>query len=456
MKPKKTDTDTSTLLGEATVRRSERLELRRPFHLLTLSANTEKALKKLAARFENHFAEHPAVPLQNVCFTANTGRTHFNYRLALTAASTEEMRGKLASYRSVGKSPGLWSGKSEPRPGIGFLFTGQGSQYVSMGASLFKTQPIFRDALEQCDQLLGERLGQPLLTVIYPDATEGSPLDQAAYAQPALFALEYALAQLWRSWGIEPEVVMGHSLGEYVAACIAGVFSLEDALTLVSERGRLMQALPEAGGMAAIFADEKQVASTLAPYPEELSIAAVNGPREVVISGKGKALRALVDYLDHRGIRSRHLEVTHAFHSPLMKPMLDAFEQCAARLVYSAPRIELISNLTGRPLGKDTMIDAGYWRRHVREPVRFADGLSSLQERGCQVLLEIGPQPTLSGLVRRCWPDATWLRLSSLRKGRDDWEQVFDSLAALYVGGAEVDWRGFDRPYKCGKVALPT
>ncbi len=456
MKPNKTDTGTCALFKKANLQRSEGLELHRPFHLLALSANTEKTLKKLAARFENYFVEHPTVPLQDVCFTTNTGRTHFYYRLALIAASTEEMREKLASYRSVGKSPGLWSGKSDTRPGIAFLFTGQGSQYVSMGAGLFKTQPIFRDALEQCDQFLRERLEQPLLSVIYPDAAKASILNQASYAQSALFALEYALAQLWYSWGIEPDVVMGHSLGEYVAACIAGVFSLEDALTLVSERGRLMQALPETGEMAAIFADEQQVTSALAPYPEELSIAAINGPREVVVSGRGKALRALVDYLQHRGIRSRHLKVSHAFHSPLMKPMLNAFEQCAATLMYSTPRIELISNLTGRPLGKDTTIDAGYWHRHVREPVRFADGLSSLQKSGRRVLLEIGPQPILSGLVRRCWPDASGLRLSSLRKGRDEWEQMLSSLAALYVGGVEVNWRGFDGPYNCEKVALPT
>ncbi len=292
--------------------------------------------------------------------------------------------------------------------------------------------------------------------MVYPDSEESSLLDETAYTQPALFALEYALAELWRSWGIEPAVVMGHSVGEYVAACVAGVFSLEDGLKLIAERGRLMQELPREGTMAAVFSSLEELAPVVEQRRKQVSIAAINGPKEAVISGSYEVVQLVLKDLKARGIEARNLNVSHAFHSPLMEPILDRFEAAAARLKYNSPKIDLISNLTGEVVKADEICNAGYWRRHVREPVRFAAGMQRLRERGCDVLVEVGPQATLLGMGKKCWPGDSVVWLPSLRKGRDDWQQLLGSLQALYVRGVEVDWSGFDRDYGRRKVALPT
>ena len=215
------------------------------------------------------------------------------------------------------------------QPEVVFLFTGQGAQYAGMGRQLYETQPIFRRTIDTCDEILRSYLDRSLVSVLYPKSGEASPLDETAFTQPALFALEYALAELWRSWGVQPAAVMGHSVGEYAAACVAGVFSLEDGLKLIAERGRLMQALPERGKMAAVLADEARTAKAIAGHLRELSIAAVNGPENVVISGTEQAVQAAVASLEAEGIQSVSLNVSHAFHSPLMEPMLDAFSKAA-------------------------------------------------------------------------------------------------------------------------------
>ena len=220
-------------------------------------------------------------------------------------------------------------------------------------------------------------------------------LDETQYTQPALFALEYALAAMWRSWGVEPVAVLGHSVGEYVAACVAGVFSLEDGLRLIAERGRLMATLPSGGTMAAVFADESMVARTIAEKETEVAIACINGPANVVISGEGSAVDAVLSRLSTVGIQSRRLFVSHAFHSPLMDPILDSFQLLAAQVQYSEPLVAIVSNVTGQMASPDLMASPEYWRRHIRNPVRFADAIRALRENGRSVFLEIGPHPFL-------------------------------------------------------------
>jgi acyl transferase domain-containing protein/acyl carrier protein len=263
------------------------------------------------------------------------------------------------------------------------------------------------------------------------------------------------LAELWQSWGVEPSVVLGHSAGEYVAACVAGVFSLEDGLKLIAERGRLMQALAEDGEMMAVFTDEAQVVEALQPYGRDLAIASLNGPRNIVISGKRPALRAVRAVLQAQGVRTTPLKVSHAFHSPLMEPMLAAFEEVARKISFFPAKISIISNVTGR-MATTELATQEYWCRHLRQPVRFAASIETMHQQGCEVFLEAGPQPILAGMGRHCLPEAGSVWLPSLRQGQSDWQQMLRSLGKLYVRGVPVNWSGFDRDYTRGRVALPT
>lgn len=431
-------------------------ELERPLHLMTLSAKSESALRQLASQYANVFTSSD-VSLADAAYTANVGRAHFNHRLALTAESLSQAHERLAAFAAGKDSQGLVAGQaSSSRQKVAFLFTGQGSQYVGMGRELYETQPSFRAALDECDRLLRPYLQQSLLSVLYPEEGVDSPIDHTRYTQPTLFALEYALAKLWQSWGIEPSAVMGHSVGEYVAACIAGVFSLEDGLKLIATRGQLMGDLPKGGQMTAVFADETTVAASIAPYADQLSVAAVNGTENTVISGTGEAMRAVVKALNQQGIKTRPLVVSHAFHSPLMNPVLDAFETVAREVRFSRPRIKLLSNVTGQ-FAESEVQTPQYWRKHIREAVRFGDSIQTLFEKGYTAFVEIGPGSTLLSMGQRCVPeDADLLWLPSLRKGHDDWTQLLKSLGTLYVHGTMVDWAGFDRDYPRRKLALPT
>ena len=452
-------TNAHIVLGEAPQRGAAHDgDLERPLHVLALSAKSAPALKELARRFEHHLAAHPTEPLADVCFTANAGRSHFAYRLAATADSAEQLRARLTAFIAGPGSSGVQSSQVQSRsaPKVVFLFTGQGSQYPGMGRQLYETQPTFRRALDDCAEVLRPYLEQPLLSVLFPEPGVASPLDETAYTQPALFALEYALAEVWRSWGVAPDVVLGHSVGEYVAACVAGVFSPEDALKLIAERGRLMSALPRDGEMAVLFAGEARVAEILTPLLEQVSIAGVNGPENTVISGTREAVRAVLTNLESAGIHTRLLNVSHAFHSPLMEPLLDAFEHVAGQVRFEAPRIPLISNLTGRALEAGEVPGARYWRRHIREAVRFAAGMETLAEQGYDLFLELGPAPTLLGMGKVCLPKGAGTWLPSLRKGKADWQCMVDSLGALYSRGVEVDWAGFDRDCQRRKLSLPT
>jgi acyl transferase domain-containing protein len=451
-------TNAHVVLEEAPLVEPGRVEIERPLHLLTLSAKTEEALREYAVRYSDHLAANPSAELSDICYSANTGRSQFNHRLAIVADSVAQVRKQLSDFVAGRESIGIFTGLvSETRkPKVAFLFTGQGSQYIGMGRQLYETQPYFRQVLERCGEILRPYLDRSLIEILYPTSGEISPLDQTAYAQPALFALEYALAQLWRSWGIEPSVVVGHSLGEYVAACVAGVFGLEEGLKLIAERGRLMQNLPEGGEMIVVFADEARVSAEIRAHAGEVSIAAFNGPQNSVISGRREAVEAIVMSLEAKGIKTRKLAVSHAFHSELMEPMLTPFLRAASKVSYSPPQIGLISNVTGRLVSPTEMATPEYWRRHTREPVRFAASMETLRQLGIDVFLEIGPKPILLEMGCQCLPEATGAWLPSLRQGQSDWQQMLSSLGELYSRGAPVNWLGFDRDYTRRQVVLPT
>ncbi|HEX2244530.1 MAG TPA: type I polyketide synthase, partial [Gammaproteobacteria bacterium] len=451
-------TNAHVVLEEAPISEIAKPEVERPVHMLTLSGKTEEAVKQLASRYVDYLAANSRVAFADFCFSANTGRSHFNHRLSVVAESVTQAQKKLTAFVAGQERPGVFKGKvlSTDNSKLAFLFTGQGSQYIGMGQQLYETQPSFTQALDQCNEILHPYLGRSLVEILYPRSGESSPLDETAYTQPALFAVEYALAQLWKSWGIVPSVVMGHSVGEYVAACVAGVFSLEDGLKLIFERGRLMQNLPEEGRMVAVFTDEATVTAAIQPYARDVSIAALNGPQNTVISGRSEAIEAVVSAMHARGIETRKLPVSHAFHSTLTEPMLSPFEQFASEVTYSSPQIGLISNVTGKLVTAAEMMTPKYWRHHVRQPVRFAASMESMRQLGINTFLEIGPKPTLLGMGQKCLPEGTGIWLPSLRQGRSDWQQLLWSLGELYRYGAQIDWLGFDHDYARRRVALPS
>ena len=444
----------------------------RPYHLLTLSAKTPAALQALADRYVTFLKQRPADDLADVAFTSHVGRNHHAYRLCVVAATPQSAQEKLAAWQTgdtagvVEGQVGTGKGTARLRPKVAFLFTGQGAQYRQMGRQLYATEPVFRTALDRCNELLRPHLETPLLEVLYPgvDDAQLAQIDDTAYTQPALFALEYALAQLWLAWGIQPDLVMGHSVGEYVAACIAGVFSLEEGLHLIAARGRLMGALPTGGAMLAVAANVEEVRHAIAPYLAEIAIAAINAPQNVVISGRKEAVDAVRASLEAAGVKTTPLTVSHAFHSPLMEPMLADFAAVARTIQYASPRIKLVSNLTGK-LAASTLATPEYWVQHVRQPVAFAAGMATLQAQGCQVFIEIGPKPTLLGMGRQSldsstpeteMPHAPTLWLPSLRPGQEEWQTLLTSLGTLYSHGHTVDWQGLDRQTERRKVVLPT
>ncbi len=276
------------------------------------------------------------------------------------------------------------------------------------------------------------------------------------YAQPAVFALQYALAELWQSWGIRPAGVLGHSVGEYAAAVVAGVFSLEDGIRLVTARGRLMQSLPPDGEMAAIMADEAYVTQLIAPHGGKVTIAAINGPSSIAISGPAAAIESILTDLAAAKIEARRLAVPIAAHSSQIDPILDAFTAVAAQIRYSPPQIDFVSGMTGRLAGAGDLTSADYWRRHLRQPVRFADAARALYDHGCRAFVELGPHPTLLGMMRRFLPEDVAAWAPSLRRQQDDARQILIGLGALVAAGVAVDWAGFYRGEQRQRVALPT
>lgn len=451
-------TNAHVILEEAPVTEREDPSMERPVHLLALSARTPQALAALVNRYANFLAQHPETNFADLCYTTTAGRAHFAHRLALVAGTAEAAHNSLMAY-TAGETPlslfsGLVAGADQPE--VAFLFTGHGSQYLHMGADLYQTQPIFRAVIDRCDELLRPYLEHSLLEALFPQVGQPSLMEGMAYTQPALFAIQIALAELWSAWGIEPVMVMGHSIGEYAAACIAGVFSLEDGIKLVAARGRLMESLPEAGQMVAVFADEDAVAAAVAPYAEKVSIAVINGPQNVVISGAAEVVEAVVTALKQDKIKSRRLAVAQASHSPLIEPMLDEFERVAASITYYEPQIALVSCTTGQLVKPGEITNAAYWRRHLRQPVRFATAIETLNREGLGVFVEVGPNPTLLALGQRCLPENAGTWIPSLREGVSDWVQLLESAAQLYVTGVALDWDGFEQGYGRHKLPLPT
>ncbi|HEX7173777.1 MAG TPA: amino acid adenylation domain-containing protein, partial [Pyrinomonadaceae bacterium] len=429
----------------------------RPWQLLTVSAKTEPALELAADALAAHLKNDPDASLPDVAYTLHVGRQSFEHRRLVVCRDAREAVASIERMEAKRVFTGHEESASRP---VAFLFPGQGTQHVGMARELYQTEPSFRRTVDECSELLRPRLGLDLRAILYPSddaAAAERQLEQTRLAQPALFVVEYALARLWEEWGVRPRAMLGHSIGEYVAACLAGVFSLENALALVAARGRLMQSMPAGAMLAASLAEDE----ARALLNEQLSLAAVNGASQCVFSGETQAVERLEAELNRRGLACRRLHTSHAFHSVMMEPVAERLADELARVKLEPPRRAYLSNLTGDWITPREATDPNYWVRQLRETVRFSDGLGKLLETPEQILLEVGPGQSLATQTRRHpkrHPQQT--TVSSLRHPHDsdssDAALLLTALGQIWLAGVPVDWPAYHTHERRRRVPLPT
>ena len=427
----------------------------RPAQLIVLSARTSAALNATAKNLIAHLKRNPGTNLADMAYTLQIGRRLFPHRHALVCGTVSEAIAALESAAAPGVSSKAQEQRNSP---VAFLFPGQGAQRVNMGRELYESEAVFREQVDACAEMLKPRLGSDLREILYPpaDKLEASQvqLNETAITQPALFVIEYALARLWMSWGIEPAAMAGHSIGEYAAACLAGVFSLEDALRLVAERGRLMQLLPD-GAMLAVRLPEMEIQPLL---NAQLSLAAVNGPNQCVVSGAPEAIEQLQRELTERGVMFHRLETSRAFHSPMVEPALEPFTKVAGQVALRPPLIPFVSNVSGTWITAEQATDPAYWAQHMRQTVRFADGAGELLKKA-GVLLEVGPGQILSALSRQNPAKGHQpVIVSSLPNAQAAMSEIAAMLTALghlLSAGVPVNWAEFYAQERRRRVPLP-
>ena len=429
----------------------------RSWKLLLLSAKTSTSLDKATANLVEHLKQHPHLDLADVAYTLQKGRRAFNHR---RVAVCRNLADAVAALEAPNTDRVVTSFQAPVNRDIVFMFTGQGSQYVNMGLELYKNEKTFREQVDLCSEILQPLLSIDLREILYPVEKNleqsAQMLVQTGITQPALFTIEYALAKLWMSWGVIPAALVGHSIGEYVAACLSGVFSLKDALALVTARGRLMQELP-GGSMLAVPLSEKEIQPYLG---KQLSLAVINGPSLCVVSGEKEVVEDLKEQLAVKKIASRYLQTSHAFHSDMMDPILQAFTEKVKQAAPRPPQIPFVSNVTGTWITLEEATDPGYWARHLRRTVRFSDCLQVLLKEPNRVLLEVGPGQTFTMLVNQ-QPNRTkeHIVLSSTRHPKDkssDTAYILNTLGKMWLAGLPIDWSDFYADERRHRLTLPT
>ncbi|MBS1821267.1 MAG: amino acid adenylation domain-containing protein [Acidobacteria bacterium] len=425
----------------------------RRVQLLTLSARSQEALNRASSNLAGFLKQYPDISLADVAYTLQLGRKAFPYRRAVAADSIESAVAALNTPLTSRAD----RRRESAQPGVSFIFPGQGSQHANMGRELYRTEQVYRDAFNTCASLLRSELGLDLREALFQDDNSANfDTTQTYFAQPAIFAVEYSLAKLWMSWGIEPRSMTGHSIGEFVAACLAGVFSLEDALHLVAVRGALMQDLPK-GDMLSVRMSE---ADTLPLLSHGLSIAAINAPALCVVSGPSNAIAKLEEELTARGVVHRKLYTSHAFHSSMMDPILPAFQKEVEKVRLSAPSLPYVSCVTGDWITAEQATDPAYWTRHVRDSVRFSQAITLLLKTEDTALLEVGPGGVLATLARQhTTPSANRVIVSSMTDGNSNHGEAFvmqQSLGALWAYGVQPAWEQFHKDERRLRVSMPT
>nr|WP_308425201.1 SDR family NAD(P)-dependent oxidoreductase [Wenjunlia tyrosinilytica] len=425
-----------------------------PVAPVLVSASDAAGLRGQAERLASFLDAAPDLSLNDVSLSSAVTRSVLEHRAVVLASDRQELLHGLLALSQGRSAAQVVEGTTRDPGRTAFLFAGQGAQRPGMGQELHKVFPVFADAFDAVCAHVDEELSRPLREVVFGE--DADLLNRTEYAQPALFALEVALFRLMESWGIRPDVLLGHSVGEFAAAHVAGVWSLEDACRLVAARGRLMQALPAGGAMVSVEASEDETLPLLQGREHEIGIAAVNGPLSTVVAGTEEATAEIAEHFRSAGRKATRLRVSHAFHSPLTEPMLDDFREVAEGLTYEMPRLAVVSTLTGESATPAELTSPDYWVRHVRQAVRFADGVRRLRDQAVTRYVELGPDGALTAMAQGCLDGLEDLLVPALRRDRSETSALLSAAAALFTRGTPVDWRAVQAATGARRVELPT
>lgn len=417
-------------------------------YILKVSTKSEKSLNEQIKKYAELVKKCDDNAFGDLVYSADRGRADFEYRFAVVGSTKEQILQRMESFIQGEEPEGVFTSFGDKNifrkeRKLAFMFTGQGSQYVNMGKSLYETKEVFRNTMIQCDKLFKPLILKSVIDLLYGENTSTEIIEKTVYAQPLIFSIEYALYKLWASYGVKPEIVMGHSIGEYVAAVASEIMSLEDAVKLVSIRGRLMDSAPGTGSMGTIFASEDIVTKMIEEYRDVVSIAAINAEETCVISGESKVVEELLGIAEEKGIRVRMLKVSHGFHSQLMSPILGEFEEIAKEVEFRTPKIRLVSAVYAKEIGEKQLLDASYWTKHIREKVDFYKAVTSLDDAEDYVLLEVGSTRVLAALCKLIFGDEKIIA-GTLNRKKDDAEQLAETISQIYVAGVNVDWNNIE------------